>query len=108
MATNIDPIQSPPIPAYSLYDSGSVAIASLLGSPVAGGTLMAINYRRMGMRGKATGAFALGLGITILACALGYFIPSGASTGVAVGLVVAMRQIAKQQQGAAVDQHIIQ
>ena len=108
MATNIDPIQSAPIPEYSLHDSGSVALASLLGSPVAGGTLMAINYRRIGLRGKAVGAFAIGLGLTVLCVLLGYFIPSGGSTGVAIGLVFGMRQLAKQQQGAAVDQHIIQ
>jgi hypothetical protein len=37
-----------PAPSYRLFDATSVFIASLLGSPVAGVTLMALNYRRMG------------------------------------------------------------
>jgi hypothetical protein len=43
--------QSPPV--YRLYDSTSVALATLLGSPVAGTRLMALNYRRLGKSGAA-------------------------------------------------------
>jgi len=102
------PENDPPtrVPAYSLYDSGGVMVAALFGSPLAGGHLMAMNYRRMGMANKATVAFAVGLGITILGGALGYVIPSYASTGLAIGMVVAMRQYAIAQQGPAVNEHI--
>jgi hypothetical protein len=41
------------VPTYKLFDSTSVGIATLLGSALAGATLMAINYRRLG---KATEA----------------------------------------------------
>ena len=37
-----------PIPGHTLFDSTSVAIATFLGSPLAGTGLMALNYRRMG------------------------------------------------------------
>lgn len=98
--------ESAPIPSYSLYDSGGVMVAALFGSPLAGGHLMAMNYRRMGMANKAAVAFSVGLGITILGVALGYVIPSYASTGLAIGMVIAMRQYAIAQQGPAVNEHI--
>jgi hypothetical protein len=103
------PENDPPthVPGYSLYDSGGVMVAALFGSPLAGGHLMAMNYRRMGMVNKATVAFAVALGITILGVALGYVIPSYASTGLAIGMVVAMRQYAIAQQGPAVNEHIV-
>ena len=65
MATFPDPIPSVPVPSYRLYDSGSVALAALFGSPLAAGHLMALNYKRLGMGNKAPGVFALGFAVTI-------------------------------------------
>jgi hypothetical protein len=94
------------IPSYRLFDSTSVALATFLGSPVAGASLMALNYRRMGKGSSATVVFILCLGVTGLAIGFGYLIPPYATTVVAVALVVSMKNAAKALQGPAVEAHI--
>jgi hypothetical protein len=96
------------IPAYSLFDSTSVGLATFLGTPAAGAALMALNYRRMGRGSKAITALVVGLAATSLALLLGSRISSGLSTGVGIGLLLATISIAKALQGAAVDEHLRQ
>jgi hypothetical protein len=98
--------QSQASPTYNLFDSTSVCLATFLGSPVAGTSLMALNYRRMGKGKNAIAALALGLGVTGLAIACANLIPAYASTAVAISLVVAVKNAAKSLQGAAVQQHV--
>ena len=64
------PAPEPP-PAYRLFNENSVLIASVLGSPVAGATLIAMNFRRMGKRQKAIGAVAIGIALTVQGSPLG-------------------------------------
>lgn len=48
--------QSPPLepqPRYRLFSPNAVAIASFLGSCVAGGIVIAINYARLGKKGES-------------------------------------------------------
>ena len=40
-------------PHYKLYSIGSIVLATFLGSPLAGGVLMAINYARLGRTAAA-------------------------------------------------------
>jgi hypothetical protein len=47
-------------PTYRLYDAASALFAWLLGSPVAGVTLMSLNYRRLGDREKAVTVVIIG------------------------------------------------
>jgi hypothetical protein len=94
------------VPSYRLFDSTSVGIATFLGTTVAGATLMAINYRRLGKGSNAIVAFVGGVAALGLVVGFGYLIPSYASTGVGVGLVLAMREIAKSLQGKAVEEHV--
>ena len=67
---------------------------------------MWLNYRRLGMKDKGWLAIVIGIAVTIAAIGLGYLIPSPASTGLGVGLVVAIREIAKSTQGRLIDDHI--
>ena len=107
---SIDPTGPPalaePIPTYTLFDSTSVAIATALGSPVAGTGLMAFNYQRLGKKNNAIAALAIGVAVTGLAIAFGNRIPASATTGVAVGLVAATKSLAKSLQGATVEAHV--
>ena len=47
-------------PAYRMYDSNSVALATFFGSPLAGTVLMASNYRKLGQGSNSTLALVLG------------------------------------------------
>ena len=93
------------VPSYRLFDPTSVLIAAILGSPVAGVALMAMNYRRLGEPKKGTATFFIGLVVTVLASAIGYFLPSTGSIAVGVSLAVATRGAAQYRQGAALAQH---
>ena len=93
------------VPAYRLFDATSVFIASLLGSPVAGATLMALNYRRMGNAQRAIFAVVIGIVATVLASVLGYFVPSSASIAVGIGVALGTKSAAQYLQGADVNQH---
>jgi hypothetical protein len=42
--------------AYKLYSAWAVCVATVMGGPLAGGIIMAINYRRLGEKGKAVHA----------------------------------------------------
>ena len=62
-------------PYLRLYSQNQIALAALLGSPVAGGWLMAINYRhvsRWDIAGQVLGR-SIGLGLVVVA--IGYFLP---------------------------------
>jgi hypothetical protein len=96
-----------PVPNYTLFDSTSVAIATLLGSPIAGTGLMALNYRRLGKKNAAITTLAIGIAATGMAIAFGNRVPTYATTGVAVGLLVTTMNLAKSLQGPAVQQHVL-
>jgi len=108
---NLGPIRTAmaaePIPPYTLFDSTSVAIATLLGSPVAGTALMALNYQRLGKKNSAIAALAIGIAATGIAIAFGDRVPTYATTGVAVGLLVTTMNLAKSLQGPTVQQHVL-
>ncbi len=61
---------APAPPAYTLFDSTAVGLATFFGTPVAGTILMAINYRRLGKAGQAAAAVVIGIVVTGLAVLL--------------------------------------
>lgn len=93
-------------PAYRLYDAKSITIATVLGSPVAGTGLMALNYRRLGRTRSAAMTLAIGVAATATGIALGSVLPSYASSAIAVGLLVATMNAAKALQGTTIDKHL--
>jgi hypothetical protein len=62
-------------PAYRLYTPGQVALATMLGAPIAGTILMALTFKRLGRRRAAGAALILGAIGTALACAIGWVLP---------------------------------
>jgi hypothetical protein len=93
------------VPSYRLFDPTSVLIAAILGSPVAGVALMALNYRRLGEAKKGLATFIIGVVATVLASLLGYFLPSSGSVAVGIALALSTKGAAQYFQGAALGQH---
>jgi hypothetical protein len=94
------------VPAYKLFDSTSVGIATLLGSALAGATLMAINYRRLGKATEAVMAMIIAAAAVALVIGVGSWVPATASSAVAILLVMVTRSIASRLQGAAIERHV--
>jgi hypothetical protein len=93
------------VPAYRLFDATSVLIAAILGSPVAGVALMALNYRRLGEGKKGLAAFLVGVLATVLAGVVGSYVPSSGSIAIGIGIAVATKGAAQYFQGATVAAH---
>ena len=92
--------------AYTLYDARAVALATFFGTPVAGGILMALNYRRLGRPGPAftmITAAVVGTGLLVL---VGWDIPHGLDSMIAIGVMFAMKAIAKSLQGDTIAEHV--
>src|SRR5579871_65006 len=101
------PPPPPPLPPpYRLFDTGAVGLATLLGTPLAGTVLMAVNYRRLQKGSAAAWAVIIGVVLLALAGLFGYLVPQAAATSVAVGLVFGVTAAAKSLQGEAVEDHV--
>jgi len=100
----------PSHPSYKLFDRISVLIASILGSPVAGAALMAINQSRWGEGKRAPKTVVIALLATSIVSVAAYLahldslIPQYELI-VAVTCAVIMSQIAQIWQGAAIERH---
>jgi len=93
-------------PPYTLFDSSAVALATLFGTPAAGSSLMAINYRRLGQAGKGAIALALGLAITGLVMLFTWHLSQALTLPIALVLLFGMQRIAMALQGPAVREHV--
>src|SRR5690349_2588639 len=69
------PAPAPP-PSYRLYDRYAVALATFLGTPAAGGVLLAMNYRRLGRPERALLSVVLAILATALLIAVGLVLPN--------------------------------
>jgi hypothetical protein len=101
------PVYAPPpaVPAYSLFDYRSVAIATFFGTPLAGTIIMAHNYRRIGKGGAAAAAVIVGLVVTALLLFLSFTVQSDAIRALPIGLLLGTMSAAKSLQGPFVDEH---
>ena len=103
----INPVEAVAGPKYKLFSPGAVTWAALLGSPLAGAIVMGINYARWGEKGKAWGAVALGVLGTAALIGVGTVWPAKElSLPLAIGAVVAMRQLAVTLQGKKLEEHL--
>jgi hypothetical protein len=100
------PQANAPAPAYTLFDAGAVTIATFFGTAVAGGILMAINYRRLGEAGKAVATLIAAIVVTGLALLVGFNTPQSASSVIGILLVLLIARIAKSMQGQAIADHV--
>lgn len=93
-------------PTYTLFDDNAVGLATILGTPVAGSALMALNYRRMGQTRRAAIALILGIAVTGLAILFGWNLPHTVSSPIALILLFITARIARSLQGTAVIDHV--
>jgi hypothetical protein len=93
-------------PPYTLFDSRAVALATFFGTPAAGSSLMALNYRRLGQSGKAVIALVLGIAVTGLVILFTWNLPHSVTFPVALALLFGMQRIALWLQGPAVKEHV--
>jgi hypothetical protein len=111
------PEATPRGPEYRLFDSGAVGLAAFFCSPLAGAILIAVNYVRLGKKGR--GVFAVTLGL--IATALNILIKWNWNTSSGslerleydafeilflTFMWICTWQLAKIEQGEAVESHI--
>jgi hypothetical protein len=95
-----------PAPAYTMFDAGSVGVATLVGGPVAGSFLMALNYRRLGMKGAAIVVLTIGTVVTGLAILFGWNLPRSVTFPLALVLLIVTQRLALSLQGVTVKYHV--
>jgi hypothetical protein len=103
------PLPNPPAapPAHRLHSPASVTLATLLGTPVAGGIVLALNYWKWGRKGIAAAAVAAGLLITAVFAWLAWVAPAWVPAVVFIApSVVGGYLVAKLLQGRRYDAHI--
>jgi hypothetical protein len=106
MSSTAQPNFSGPTPPFTLFDSNSVGLATLMGGPVAGSFLMALNYRRLGRVSKAVVALVIGVIVTGLAILIGWNLPASAKFPMALALLFATQRLARYLQGPAIQEHL--
>jgi hypothetical protein len=102
-----DPETPASVPAFKLYGAGHIAWAVFLGSPLAGGVLLAVNYWRL--RDTSSGWLALIASsvVTLALIAIGLWLPDRFPSVIfPVIPAFAMWQAAKYVQGDRVEQHL--
>ncbi len=95
-------------PAHRLYSSGDVAVATFLGSTMAGSLVLGFNFLQMGRPRAAYISIAggmIGLAVMLVAAFVAQEIPTAIFTGVNVGLTFGMKAIADKFQGPAMAAH---
>ena len=95
-------------PSYKLYSVKSIALATFLGSPVAGGLIMAINFKRLGRFTAAIHAVVWTAVFTAMILMSDFFLPDEVQVpniAYVVVQVIAMYYLAKSLQGPAVETH---
>ena len=105
-ASTFDTQAVAPAPPYKLFDPGSVALATLFGSPVAGATLMLVNDGRLGRTGRGLLVLLAAIVVTGLAILAGWNIPNGGASIFGILLLIATIFLARKMQGPAVAEHV--
>jgi hypothetical protein len=103
-----EPSLQVPTPTYTLFNDSAVGLATILGTPVAGSALMALNYRRMGQTRKAAEVLVVGIAVTGLLILLGWNLPHSVTSPIALLALFVMARSARSLQGKTVMEHIQQ
>lgn len=93
---------------FQLYKVSGVGLATFLGTPIAGGILMAKNFQRLGNRAAAKKTLLLSILATITVFILAYFIPETLEiSGIALTMpqLLIMIMLTKQLQESDIKQH---
>ena len=100
------PMSQSATPTVTLYDPVTVRFATLLGGPLAGSLVLAVNYKRLGKASLGILTFVLGIVFMALLIKLDINIPQGATIGVALALAFGAQALAVCLQGSNIDAHI--
>lgn len=107
---NVGPVTDPPVPppAYRVHSPAGVAWACALGTPVAGGIVLALNYWKWGQKGLAAAAIAAGLLTTGILFWLVWVLPDTVPSAVYVtAQVICGLLAARALQSRRVDAHVV-
>jgi hypothetical protein len=101
------PVLLKTVSGRKLFATEQIAVASLLGPPIAGCVLMALNYRALGNAWAAWQPLVVGVAATILIFILALFLPEKLPHFVLPAVsCLAMYSYGKQQQGDALDNYL--
>ena len=93
-------------PRYLLYSVGSIVLATFFGTIAAGAIILAINYRRLGMRAEARRSLIIGFAVTATTMLIAAALPDGVPSAViAIPLLVGMALVANSLQGNLIATH---
>ena len=95
--------------SISLYRVSGIGVATFFGSVLAGGFIMYLNFKRLGLENKAKNCILYSTIATVLIFGIIYLIPEDINIPNAAFTfpqLIAMVQIAKNQQGALIDGHL--
>ena len=109
MTTPSTAINELPVPpAYRLQSPAGVAWATAIGTPVAGGIVLALNYWKWGQKGRAVAAIIAGLLATGFVCWLAWVLPESVpAAAFFVPQVVGGYYLTRWLQGRRFDAHIV-
>ncbi len=82
-----------------LFTPEQVAIATFLGSPIAGGVVLALSHRRA-KTGRGWLPLMIGIALTIASFTIGMMLPDGVGYAIPFAGLFAMRQLARSQMPA--------
>jgi hypothetical protein len=103
------PLSPPPIPppAYRLQSIAGITLATALGTPAAGGIVLAINYWKWGQKALAAAAVVAGFLATAVLAWLAWVLPTSVpAAAFLVPQVIGGYFLAKSLQGRRVDAHV--
>ena len=90
-----------------LYSPQQVGVAAFVGTPLPAGFLLAQNYKALGKGSAARQAWVFGLLGTIVLLAIAFVLPDKfPRTVIPLAYSLAIRELAKQRQGAAFAAHL--
>src|SRR5688572_20884645 len=94
------------LPASRLYSPKQIAVATFLGSPLAGGWFMATNYRELGQEALATQAVWWGIAGAIVLMVIAFLLPDNFPNSVLpVACAVGMHSLVESRLGGAIKEH---
>lgn len=94
------------LPASRLYSPKQIAVATFLGSPLAGGWFMATNYRELGQEALATQAVWWGIAGAIVLMFIAFLLPDNfPNSPLPIACAVGMHALAESKLGGPIKEH---
>lgn len=96
-----------PVPKYKLYSIKAVVIATIFGTPLAGGYLISRNFSVLGNKKYALWSIVFAVLAILVSFVLGNVIPENVPPMVvSLPILFVITQLMKTLQGSALDQHL--